>query len=119
MAVIAKTIEKIDRDSNRSWHVYWETITNGDSGSPLEIPAHADRSVQILGTFGVGGTIIIEGSNDGSNYVTLNDFQGNALSFTAEGLESIAQIVNYIRPRVTVGDGSTDLDVHIVMTGAL
>ena len=119
MATIVPTKDRISLDGNRSWMIYWSTLTNGDDGTRITLPAHADRSVQIVGTFGAGGTLVLEGSNDGTNYRTLTDFQDNALSFTSAGLESISQVVYYIRPRVTAGDGTTDLDVFLLLTGAL
>lgn len=96
----------------------WETLTTTNAdGSPLVIDRRTDRSVQVVGTFGSGGTVVIEGSNDGTNYRTLNDFQGSALSFTSAGLEGIAEVPAYIRPRVTAGDGTTDIDVFLVAVG--
>lgn len=92
----------------------FETLTNGDDGAPIEWHEWADRSIQVLGTFGSGGTIVWEGSNDGTNYVTLTDPQGNALSFTSASLEQVSEITRFARPRVTAGDGTTDLDVHVV-----
>ena len=74
----------------------------------------ADRSVQITGTFGTGGTVLIEGSNDGTNYATLNDPQGVAISKTAAGIFEISQIVKFIRPRVSAGDGTTSITVTLL-----
>jgi len=89
--------------------IEWSGLLNGDTGAPIEMPTSADRSVQFQGTFGVGGTILMEGSNDGVNYHTLTDPQGNALSKTAAGIEQIQEITRYMRPRVSAGDGSTNL----------
>jgi hypothetical protein len=88
----------------------WSGLTKAtdDTGDPVALPNRADRSVQVTGTFG-GGTIVIEGSLDGTNYVTLTDPQGNSLSKTAAFLEAISEAVRYIRPRVTAGDGTTSL----------
>ncbi len=119
MATVAHTIDRILLDGNRSWVVSWLAMANGDTGEPLTMPAHADRSVQLGGTFSTGGTVVIEGSNDSSNYKTLDDFQGNALSFTAADLESISQVTHKIRPDITAGDGSTAIDVYLLLTGAL
>lgn len=91
----------------------WTGLLNGDSGNPLEHADFGDRCVQITGTFGAGGTIVIEGSNDGTNYVTLTDPQGNAISKTAAAIEAISENTRYVRPRVTAGDGSTDLAVTL------
>lgn len=104
--------------TSRSQRFTWSGLENGDSGRPLISPHLNDKSVQVLGTFGVGGTLIIEGSNDGgTTYVTLTDEQGSALSFTTAGLKTILQNVEVIRPRVTGGDGDTDLTVCLVASG--
>lgn len=89
--------------------IQWSGLVNGDDGDPLEMPGSADRSIQFTGTFGVGGTIVLEGSNDGTNYVTLTDPQGNAISKTAAGIEAVLELTRYVRPRVTGGDGTTSL----------
>src|SRR5260370_9716330 len=52
----------------------------GDVGQPLQRTDLADRSAQVTGTF-AGATIVLEGSNDGSNYFTLSNPPGTALSF--------------------------------------
>lgn len=93
----------------------WSGLLNTDDGAPVQMPDFADRTVQIQGATGTGGTVVIEGSVDGTNYVTLTDPQGNALSFTAVGrIEAIAEAVAYIRPRVTAGDGSTSFVVSML-----
>ena len=43
---------------------------------PFEFVDWADRTIHVYGTFGVGGTVVLEGSNDGTNYVTLTDSNG-------------------------------------------
>jgi hypothetical protein len=90
------------------------TKTTDDSGSPVELPNHSDRSVQVTGTFGTGGSVRIEGSNDGTNYAPLTDPQGNDLNITAAKIEAISEATRYIRPRVTAGDVSTALAVTIL-----
>lgn len=96
----------------------WETLTTtNDTGSPVQLARMTDRTIQVTGTFGAGGTVVIEGSLDGTNYYTLNDLQGTALSITAAKIEGVSEVVTYIRPRVTAGDGTTDLDVFLVEVG--
>ena len=94
--------------------ITWANLANGDDGGPFEGAQYADRSVQVTGTFGSGGTVLIEGSNDGTNYSTLTDAQGNALSIQAAKIEMIAELVRYIRPRVSAGDGDTDITVTLL-----
>jgi len=85
------------------------------AGIALAKPEFVDRSIQVLGTFG-GGTVVIEGSVDGTNYKTLTDPQGNALSVTAAKIEAVSELVSLIRPRTTAGAiGVTDLTVALIV----
>lgn len=93
----------------------WTGLLNGDDGTPLEVYDHADMSVAFTGTFGTGGTIKFEGSNDGTNYFEITDPQGNAISKTAASLEQGTEIVRYYRPRVSAGDGTTSLTCTLYM----
>lgn len=68
--------------------------------------------MQVNDSFGTGGTVLIEGSNDGTNYVTLTDGAGSALSFTAAGLKAITEAVKWIRPRVSAGT-SVRADIYL------
>lgn len=91
----------------------WSSLASGDDGAPVGFTGSGDRTVQVLGTPGAGGTVLIEGSLDGVNYSTLRDPSGVALSFTGPGLKAILENVVSLRPRVTGGDGSTSFTVLI------
>lgn len=95
----------------------WTGLLNGDTGSPQTGASLPDKSVQVSGTFGTGGSCSLKGSNDGVTYFTLTDPQGNALVFTAAGMEQIAENPRYMRPEVTAGDGSTSLTVTTIEKG--
>ena len=75
MAIIVPSFQKLhSQDSGVDAVVItWANLTNGgpDFGQPVQRPALVDRSVQVTGTFGAGGTVVFEGSNDGVNYATL------------------------------------------------
>lgn len=105
----------VDQSTQRSVLATWTGLLNGDDGGPFEGGDWGDRTVQITGTFGVGGSISLEGSNDGTNYVVLTDPQGNAITKTAAGIEAVIELPRYIRPRVTAGDGSTSLTCTLYM----
>ena len=113
------------RSSARSIVAKWTGLGNGDIGvgpagnSNLQMPSYPDRTVQVLGTFGTGGSISIEGSNDGTNWVVLSDPLGNALTFTAAGLKQITEMPDMIRPHVTAGDGTTSLSVYLAARGTI
>lgn len=89
------------------------TVANGESGAALFLPAFSDRTVQISGTFGAGGSITMQGSLDGTNWFTLTDPQGNNITKTAASLEAISEATPYIRPTVTAGDGTTAITVIV------
>ena len=79
------------------------------------IPALTDRSVQVTGTAGAGGSISIQGSNDGVNFVVLNDVFGGLLSALAPGtLKQINEECAWIKAVVAGGDGTTAMSVIVV-----
>jgi hypothetical protein len=98
--------------------VSWTPLANGDSGSAVDLNDYRDRSVQVLGTFGTGGSVTLQGSNDGgTTWATLTDQGGTNLTFTAAGIKHVQQLTEYIRPIVTAGDGTTALTVYVFMRG--
>lgn len=116
MATKSKTITKIGSSPRVSYAVSWATAASGDTGDPLQMPGFSDRSVQISGTFDAG-TVVIQGSNDGTNWVTLSDPQGNAISKTSAALEQILEITRYVRFSTSGGGGSMAVDINMLITG--
>ena len=96
----------------------WYALALGDVGEEIGLANFADRSVQVVGDFGAGGSVRIEGSLDGENYAPLTDPQGNVLDIQAAKIEAVAEVVRYIRPHVTSGDGTTNLTVIMLLKGA-
>jgi hypothetical protein len=94
------------------------TQTGSDVTAPIEFAQWADRSVQVQGTWGAAGGLAIEGSNDGTNYSTLNHAQGTAATFSADGLKQIVEVPRFARARVTGGDGTTNLNVTFCLRRA-
>lgn len=82
-----------------------------DVGSAFETGDFADFTVQIGGTFGTGGSVTFEGSNDGTTWLALTDPQGNAVTKTAAAIEVCEEAPRYVRPNCTAGDGTTDITV--------
>jgi hypothetical protein len=87
----------------------WSGLVSNSSGSSISGPGWTDRSIQFTGTFGAGGTCVLQGSNDGVNWFTLHDPFSNALSFTAAALAAVTEICFFIRPTITGGDGTTNI----------
>lgn len=115
MATRSKLVTKPDTYKDDVHYITWSGLLNGDDGDPVEMAGSNDRSIQFTGTFGTGGTIVFEGSNDGVNWVTLSDPQGNTISKTSASLEAILELTRYVRPRVTAGDGTTNLTAILLV----
>jgi hypothetical protein len=111
MATVAGTYQNYVSDHKV---VIWTplTTTNAD-GSPISYASNGMGGVtfQIGGTFGAGGTVVVEGSNDGTTYFTLNDQANAAVTVSAAALKTIRDAPLFIRPRVTAGDGTTSITV--------
>lgn len=106
------TINPTDDGTKGDFRVFtWSTVTTADTCTPINKGSFRDRTVQVTGTFS-GSTCVIQGSNDGTNWVTLTDPQGNALSFGATGLETIMEAPLYTRPSVS-GGTTTGLTITI------
>jgi hypothetical protein len=88
------------------------TTTNSD-GDPISYASNGMGGVtfQVNGTFGSGGTVLVEGSNNGINWYTLSDQANSPVSFSAAGLKTVRDQPLFMRPRVSAGDGTTSITV--------
>lgn len=122
MAIIAATIEKLETFGDNA-HVHVWLLANGDAGVAVEMPGSSDRSIHFSGTPGVGGTIIMQGSNHAApasgsdaDWFPLTDPQGNAISKTAASTgEAILELTRWIRPKCTAGDGTTAWQARLLV----
>lgn len=110
------TITVPGNGNNNVKSVIWAALVNGDAGDAAgpDMCLWSDRSIMVTGTFGSGGTVVLEGSNDGLSWFTLNSPQGTALSFTAAGLKQVLEGALFVRPNVTAGDGTTAIKVSMM-----
>lgn len=114
MATRVPTIDYKPSGQHNAVLITWSGVLNGDDGTPFEHADFGDKTVQFQGTAGAGLSVNLEGSNDGSNWVVLTDPQGNAITKVAVStLEVVAENPRFIRPRVTAGDGSTNLTITV------
>jgi hypothetical protein len=107
----------------------WTGMQNGDTGTAVKRPDLVDRSIQAEGTFGAGGSVTLEGSNDssfgvgdgsasGGNFRGLTRPDGNAIALVGGGganqnISQVQEAASWIRPHVTAGDGTTSLTVTV------
>lgn len=116
MATITGTVTKVvDGGVNDVYIASWPAMGNADTGTSVAMAGASDRSVQIEGTF-ASATVVLQGSNDGTNWQTLTDPQGNAISKTAAALEQVSELTRYIRPVTSGGAGAT-LNVTVLLKG--
>lgn len=114
MANIDATVTVLRDQSLRKYKFETMTTTNA-TGTPISAAEFADVSIQAVGTFGSGGSVAMEGSNDGgTTWGALNDPFGTTIALTASGaLSQVNEIAELLRPHVTAGDGTTDIDVYV------
>jgi len=93
-----------DRFSHGSVVFTWTPLTENDTAQVLDKGGSSDCSIQVSGDFN-GGTWTLEGSNDGTNYVTLKDLEGSDITLAAAGIVSIRENVRYLRPKTPSGTG--------------
>jgi len=93
----------------------WSGLLNSDAGNPASIVARPNGfAVQAVGTFGAGGSVALQGSNDGVNFFALDDAGGTAIAMTTTKVWRLANLPKYFKPVVTAGDGTTSLAVNLV-----
>lgn len=100
--------------TQKAFVAHWDNANAGDQCAPLQFAQYTDKSVQVAGTFG-GASVSFEGSNDGINWAVLTDPQGNPLTFTSPKIEMITEASWWARPVVTGGDGSTSINVLVLL----
>ena len=73
-----------------------------------------DFSFQLKGTFD-SATAVLEGSNDGTNFLTLTDLDGGAMSFTADPTAMLVprEPCRYYRVSTSGGGGSQSIVVTV------
>ena len=115
MAIRAATLNKNLVRGEQALTVTWAGLTNAtaDTGDISCFADYGDKTFQVIGTLGAAGAVLIEGSNDGVNFTPLANRQGTAMSFTALGMNTSQDKPMFVRPRVTAGDGTTNLTVIV------
>jgi hypothetical protein len=119
MAVVKPTVIQLDV---KAVEVRWASMANGDTGEPVGLPQYPDKTAQVEGTFSTGGTVIMEGGASvvpaAGDWGGIHDPQGTLVSFGVGATENdplvLAENPRVIRPNVTAGDASTDVDVVVI-----
>lgn len=83
----------------------WPSMGIADTGTAVDFIRYPVKTVQGAGTIG-GATVVVQGSNDGTNWETLTDAGGTAISKTATFLVSIRENPRFIRVSTSGGAGT-------------
>lgn len=117
MAVRASVIDNSASTDRSTVVVSWAGLTfaTTDTGSPIAFASWSEKTFHAFGTFGAGGNVVIEGSNDGTNWSPISNRQGvTPFNLTAAASINTSQDRPiYVRPRVTAGDGTTNVTVTV------
>lgn len=87
-----------------------------DVTQPIVAPHYPSKTVTCTAATWGTATVIIEGSNDGTNWYQLKDPQGNMISFAANGLLAVRDNPTAVRARVSSGNASTPVIVDFCAT---
>jgi hypothetical protein len=105
------------------WVVSWTGLLGAgtDVGQAFDVTTvpgagGADRSVHFVSGAWNGTTAVLQGSNDGTNFLTLADPQGTALSATSDDIETVLEYTRSVRPSVSAGTGS--IACYLVVRGS-
>jgi hypothetical protein len=95
----------------------WSDMALNDDGQPIILTRFNDRTIHVSGTFGSGGLVVMEGSNDGVEYLAMRDVFNNVISASTAKLITLTEVPVYVRPRVTGGDGTTSITLTVAAVG--
>lgn len=96
--------------------VTWAGMSTADTGTayrPQGRVRHIAGQADDTGGAWGSATLIMQGSNDGTNYVALNDLGGDAISLTEDGGFSVGEAHRELRPSMSGGTGD---NVNVTLT---
>ena len=110
---LAYTVTNIDRQTLK---VVWSGLGNDYEGTAYIVSGYPDKSVQIVRASG-SHTTTIQGTNDNTNYDTLNDPSDNALSALSDGIHQVIENTYKLRPITSAAAGSTTVTMILSTRG--
>ena len=101
----------------RSAAYRWTNLSTADTAVSVNLTNMQGLagSVQVTGTFG-SATIVLQVSNDATNWTTLKDGTGTNISFTSAGMSEFSTAALYLRPSSS-GGTADDVTVTVVLRG--
>lgn len=119
MSETIRSLVEMASPSLKDVKVYYNVVAldSDDATSLINLSNYSDKTIHVYGTFGAGGSLTIQGSNnpdeDGSTVATLHKTDLSNLTFTSAGCFTLLENPQWLRAKVTAGDGTTALTVAI------
>jgi hypothetical protein len=113
MAIVQPIFADISGDGSVK-KITWNLTTADTTGAAIDWCQWADRSVLFYATTWGTSTAVLEGSNDTTNFIGLADPQGTAISKTADAVESVLELTQWVRPRLSVPGTAAVVSVSLV-----
>ena len=117
MADIRPNVQRMaDQADGSIVKVTWNDLVTGNNvGVPVQFVQHADRCVEVRGTFNAA-IVTIEGSNGGTAYYPLTKPDGNQAVFNnSAGIAQILENPLFIRPNVSTAANNMNLTVDLIL----
>lgn len=126
VAAYAATIAVAQRVRNDGYGIAsWEALAKNDSGAAAVTgPWRGSKTVQVIVTAAGEQSLTIQGSMDGTNWLTLHGVEldsGEYFSLTgitASALYTLIEDPLYVRPLISNGAGATAVDIDVILGAA-
>lgn len=107
-------IKPVTTNSDKKYlKVNWQTLEDGDEGAIAAVGQYPDKTLQISGTLS-GAVPALEGSMDQAVWFGLTSDGTTAIA--ALGMFYVWENPNFVRPKNTGGDASTDVNYLLGMS---
>lgn len=115
-AAVTVTVPDTHMGAGRTLLGVAASMANGDNTASVSTLGFDEGTVITTGTFGVGGSVAVEGSVDNANWYALPGISGAVIAVTAAGAVIVPWLGSrFIRAHVTAGDGTTALIASILL----
>jgi hypothetical protein len=102
--------------ADRHARIYkWEGLLMGDDGSPLQVDEFHHITIHGFGAFDGGANLNILGSNSGTNFAVTKKHDVGSMILTADSIEKMLTEPRFIKPSITSGNVSTDIDCWVIL----
>lgn len=93
----------------------WRNLSSDKACVPIELSDNEELTIVTRGNFTGGGSVLLEGSNDGKAYFPLRDSSGYPVFRKRISVQRVAERPRYVRPSLIGAGNDSAIDVHLIM----